>query len=140
MLNGETYHIEIELLVSENAVFPRSVIQTVERLGWDSDEYPRNADYVMELLSQFINGLSEDGMRYRTIAVGKKVVHTRKADVSSIPFERWETCDCKCGCSVPLSSGTCVDCSDGTHQNQNELPEYQYIATLFDGTDYDLRK
>jgi hypothetical protein len=35
------------------------------------------------------------------------------------------TCNCGCGCEVPLDWGTCVDCGDGTHQNNNELLEYK---------------
>jgi hypothetical protein len=32
------------------------------------------------------------------------------------------TCNCSCGCTNPLSEGTCVDCSEnGDHQNNNEL-------------------
>jgi hypothetical protein len=31
-----------------------------------------------------------------------------------------KTCACMCGCEVPLSGGTCVDCGDGDHQNNNE--------------------
>jgi hypothetical protein len=36
-----------------------------------------------------------------------------------------KTCNCGCGCEVPLDWGTCVDCGDGTHQNNNELSEYK---------------
>ena len=35
------------------------------------------------------------------------------------------TCACDCGCEVPLNGGICVDCGDGTHQNNNDLPEYE---------------
>jgi DNA-directed RNA polymerase subunit RPC12/RpoP len=31
------------------------------------------------------------------------------------------TCNCICGCENPLGAGTCVDCGDGDHQNNNEL-------------------
>lgn len=31
------------------------------------------------------------------------------------------TCSCRCGCEVPLGGGTCVDCSEGTHQNNNKV-------------------
>lgn len=34
-------------------------------------------------------------------------------------------CNCECGCTNPLDGGTCVDCGDGDHQNNNELPEYR---------------
>jgi hypothetical protein len=36
-----------------------------------------------------------------------------------------ESCACLCGCEVPLSAGMCVDCSDGTHQNNNDLPQFR---------------
>lgn len=35
------------------------------------------------------------------------------------------TCSCRCGCEVPLSGGSCVDCADGTHQNNNGLDEFR---------------
>jgi hypothetical protein len=35
------------------------------------------------------------------------------------------TCACRCGCEVPLSGGTCVDCGEGTHQNNNGLDDFR---------------
>lgn len=36
-----------------------------------------------------------------------------------------DTCNCLCGCDVPLDWGTCVDCSDNNdHQNNNELTQF----------------
>jgi hypothetical protein len=39
------------------------------------------------------------------------------------------TCSCGCGCEVPLDGGTCVDCGEGTHQNNNNLDEYREAAS-----------
>lgn len=33
----------------------------------------------------------------------------------------YQTCNCECGCDVPLSWGTCIDCGEGDHQNNNEI-------------------
>ena len=35
--------------------------------------------------------------------------------------EQESTCSCRCGCEVPLNGGTCVDCGEGTHQNNNRI-------------------
>lgn len=40
------------------------------------------------------------------------------------------TCSCRCGCEVPLSGGTCVDCGDGTHQNNNDLDEFRTCESV----------
>ena len=53
-----------------------------------------------------------------------------KGDVSPrkgyIPEAELDTeCNCECGCTNPLDWGTCVDCGDGDHQNNNELEKYK---------------
>lgn len=35
------------------------------------------------------------------------------------------TCNCECGCEVPLDWGQCVDCGDGDHQNNNDLKKFK---------------
>lgn len=41
-----------------------------------------------------------------------------------------DTCNCPCGCEVPLAGGSCVDCADGDHQNNNNLDEYKWTPRV----------
>ena len=47
--------------------------------------------------------------------------------------EHAKTCNCECGCEVPLDWGTCVDCGEGTHQNNKGLADYCEHAFSTDG-------
>ena len=42
-----------------------------------------------------------------------------------------EACNCPCGCEVPVL-GTCVDCGDNTHQNNNNLVRYQPQGSTYE--------
>lgn len=45
-------------------------------------------------------------------------------------FNSEPECNCKCGCTVPVQR-QCPDCSkDNGHQNNNGLPEYDYLNEI----------
>lgn len=48
-----------------------------------------------------------------------------ETDCEDTNYSTYHTCNCDCGCEVPLNAGQCVDCGDGDHQNNNGLDKYK---------------
>lgn len=77
---SDSFHVELQVQVDDNAHFSEVVRRKVESLGWGYEDYPVQSDYLLQLLSDFFSKLHSDGIRLQSISVGKHIVYVNSID------------------------------------------------------------
>jgi len=76
-----SFHIEIQVQVNEDAHFHEDIQRKVESLGWSYHDYPVQSDLLLQLITDFFSKLRNDGITLKSVAVGKQVIYVNSIDL-----------------------------------------------------------
>lgn len=77
----DSFHVELTVKVASDAYFSEDIRRKVELLGWGHDEYPVQSDYLLQLITNYLDRHRLDGVSVQSISVGKKITYVNSIDV-----------------------------------------------------------